>query len=85
MSLRCDLELRQQNGASEQICFFTTPTTARRATDYQGQKVLPMNHVWNNKARVSIVTERQGSHHTHENLFCVKESKNDPARIKSLM
>ena len=80
-----DIELRCANGPSEQINFFTSDVTVRKERDPHGQKVLPMNQSWNSKIRVSKVTNKQGSHHTYENIFTTDPRKFDNRRTQNLI
>ena len=79
------IELRALNGASEQFNFYTSDATVRKTSDQNGQKVLPMNHTWNNKARVNEVIEKQGAHQTFSNLFTMKPNKQNPLRTQHLI
>jgi len=73
------------NGPTEQFNFYSSPDTMRKATDPTGQRVLPMNVTWKSKARVACVTEKQGSDHTHENLFRSEPYPQNQARTKNLV
>ena len=78
-------KLRKLNGASEQFDFFTSPKTVRTLNDPQGQRVLTMSQSWNQKARVTQVTLKQGALQTHNRLFDTKPAQPNPARVHNLM
>lgn len=79
------IELRVMNGASDQFNFFTNSQTVRKQTDRTGQRTISMNQSWNNKARVSKVTDKQGAHHTFDNLFTRPAQRVNPLRTEHLM
>lgn len=43
-----------------------------------------MNDTWNTKKRVEIVLKKQGSLHTHDNLFNLGQDRVNPTRTKNL-
>ena len=59
--------------------------TSRKVGDLNGQRVLPMNDTWNEKKRVGDVLKKQGSLHTHENIFARTMGAVKPGRTKNLM